>query len=304
MTAFTKIAIAASLAATCATAHAECNLSQLDIANGNLTANYDPFDPTQSPVTVSIRSIGNADCSNQRVMLSIEADVTTPSAVNGSEIILSSGADNLTARLTGPNGRAATGKFAGGSPTALLSLGSTGDVRSGDLVLTLAAGQRVPPGLYAARLKVIATPLLADGGNGQPFSSIADVLVNVLPSVGLAVGSDTTIDLGTIKDGAKGSEPIKFQAYGNTGYELAFESDNDFALVQNGQKDGARIEYVATLENKDIDPDVLGVTFSDPGSSGFRNHRLNVRVPTVGRPPAGTYRDYITVKISANVAGN
>jgi hypothetical protein len=291
MTAFKKIVIAALFLATSATAHAECNLAQFDIANGNLTANYDPFDAAQSPITVSIRSTGNADCANQRVMLSIEADVSTPTAVNGSEIV-----------LTGPNGRAATGRFAAGSPTALLSLGSGGDVRSGDLLLSLRAGQRVPPGLYTARLKVIATPLQSDGSNGQPFASSADVLVNVLPSVGLAVGSETTIDIGTITDGAKGTEPIKFQAYGNTGYELAFESDNGFALVQNGKKDGARIEYVATLENKDIDPDALGVTFSDPGNSGFRNHRLNVRVPTVGRPPAGTYSDYITVKISANVA--
>jgi hypothetical protein len=304
MTAFKKIAMTALLAATSATAHAECSLAQFDIANGNLTANYDPFDAAQSPVTVSIRSIGNADCANQRVMLSIEADVTTPSAVNGSEILLSSGADNLTAQLTGPNGRAAAGRFAAGSPTALLLLGSAGDVRSGDLLLSLRAGQRVPPGLYTARLKVIATPLLPDGSNGQPFSSIADILINVMPSVGLAVGSETTIDIGTISDGAKGSEPIKFQAYGNTGYELTFESDNGFALVQNGRKDGARIDYIATLENKDIDPDALGVSFSDPGNSGFRNHRLNVRVPTVGRRPAGTYSDYITVKISANVAGN
>ena len=304
MTAFKKIVIAALFLATSATAHAECNLAQFDIANGNLTANYDPFDAAQSPITVSIRSTGNADCANQRVMLSIEADVSTPTAVNGSEIVLSSGADNLTAQLTGPNGRAATGRFAAGSPTALLSLGSGGDVRSGDLLLSLRAGQRVPPGLYTARLKVIATPLQSDGSNGQPFASSADVLVNVLPSVGLAVGSETTIDIGTITDGAKGTEPIKFQAYGNTGYELAFESDNGFALVQNGKKDGVRIEYVATLENKDIDPDALGVTFSDPGNSGFRNHRLNVRVLTVGRRPAGTYSDYITVKISANVAGN
>jgi hypothetical protein len=304
MTAFKKFAIAAALAAIPAAAHAECNLSQFDIANGNLTANYDPFDAAQSPITVSIRSIGNADCANQRVMLSIEADISTPSAVNGSEILLSSGADNLTAQLTGPNGRSAAGRFAAGSPTALLLLGSAGDVRSGDLLLSLRVGQRVPPGLYAARLKVIATPLRADGSNGQPFSSIADVLVNVMPSVGLAVGSETTIDIGTLSDGAKGSEPIKFQAYGNTGYELSFESDNGFALVQNGMKDGARIEYVATLENRDIDADTLGVAFSDPGNSGFRNHRLNVRVPTLGRRPAGTYSDYITVKISADVGGN
>lgn len=304
MTAFKKFAFAATLAATSATAHAECNLSQFDIANGNLAANYDPFDAAQSPITVSIRSIGNADCANQRVVLSIEADVSTPSAVNGSEILLSSGADDLTAQLTGPNGRAASGRFAAGSPTALLLLGSAGDVRSGDLQLSLRPGQRVPPGLYTARLKVIATPLLPDGGNGQAFSSFADVLVNVMPSVGLAVGSDTTIDIGTISDGAEGLEAVKFQAYGNTGYELAFESDNGFALVQNGKKDGARIDYIATLGKKDISPNALGVAFPAPGSSGFENHRLNVRVPTLGRRPAGTYSDYITVKISANVAGN
>jgi hypothetical protein len=45
------------------------------------------------------------------------------------------------------------------------------------------------------------------------------------------------------------------------------------------------------------------VDFSDPGSIGYRQHMLNVRVPTLERRPAGTYRDYITVEISAVVGG-
>lgn len=294
---------AAAIAFSGSAQAAECQLNQFELGSGIVNSSYDPFDATSNPIQLEIRSSGSPDCANQRVRVSVEPDLSAPTAINGGEITLTSGSDRLVAQLSGANGRAARDTFASGAPTSILRLGSTGEARSSELALILAAGQRVPPGLYTTRLKVVATPVSDTGRDGRSYTGYADIAIQVKPSVGLAAGSGTTIDLGTIEDNDIAQEAVTFRAYGNTGYELAFSSDNDFKLVLNGTAGGPSIKYVPVLGNKELEDTSSPVAFSEPGNKGFREHRLNVRVPELKRRPAGTYRDYITVKISAVVAG-
>lgn len=295
--------LTAAVLAFSTAAHAECQLSQFELGSGIVNSSYDPFDAAANPIQLEIRSSGSADCANERVRVSVEPDISAPTAVSGGDITLTSGADRLIAQLAGTNGRAARDTFASGAPTSVLRLGSTGEARGGELSLILSPGQRVPPGLYTTRLKIVATPLSDDGRQGRSYTGYADIAILVKPSVGLAAGSGTTIDLGTIQDDDIAREAVTFRAYGNTGYELAFSSDNDFKLVLNGTAGAPSIRYVPVLGNKELENASAPVVFSKPGQSGFREHRLNVRVPELKRRPAGTYRDYITVRISAIVAG-
>lgn len=293
---------AAALAFGTSAAEAACTLTSFQIGNGQVFGSYDPFEATSNPVNVPIESSGSGGCAGDRVQLTLEADPSTPFAVNGT-IQLQSGGDTLLAKLGDSSGRPINSLFSGGRSSASLSLGATGDIRSGDLKLILPPGQQVPPGTYSARL--IATATVSDGNGGKSTESRAPfgIWVTVVPAVGLAAGSSTTLDLGTIHDGGSAQRPVSFRAYANTGYRLTLSSDNNFALTQNGARNGARIAYVPMLGQKEVTPSAAGTFFADPGSKGSREHMLNVTVPHVGRPPAGTYSDYITVEISADVAG-
>lgn len=295
-------AAAAAVAFGASAAHAECNLTSFQVSNGEVFGRYDPFEASASPVTVPVRSSGSGDCQGDRVQLTLEADPSTPFALDGT-IELRSGGDTLQAKLGDSSGRPINSLFAGGRPNASLRLGAAGDVRSGDLTLILPPGQQVPPGTYSARLIATAKITENDGGEGATRETPFGISVTVVPAVGLAAGSDTTLDLGTIHDGGSAQQPVRFRAYANTGYRLTLSSDHDFALTLNGRKNGARIDYVPVLGQHQVNPDGTGIPFADPGSNGFRRHALNVNVPHVGRPPAGTYSDYITVEISADVAG-
>jgi hypothetical protein len=193
---FTGVALATTTAA-----NAECRLDSFTVSDGQIVAEYDPFEAAANPVPLTLRSSGNADCTDQRVRLTIEPDPSAPFAVDGG-IRLESGGDTLDAQISDTSGRAAPSRFAGrAAPGALLRLGSGGEVRDGDLYLQLPSGQRVPPGVYRARLVVVAQPLLRDGSEGEAVRGAFDISVRVMPAVGLAAGSDTTLDHGTIESG-------------------------------------------------------------------------------------------------------
>jgi hypothetical protein len=293
---------AVALAFGATAANATCTLTSFEISNGQVFASYDPFEASASPVAVPLRSSGSGDCAGDSVGLKLEADPSTPFAVDGT-IQLRSGSYTLVARLGDSSGRPLTSLFSGGRANASLRLGATGEIRSGDLTLILSPGQQVPPGTYSARFIATAAVRNNDGGENAARQTPFGISVVVVPAVGLAAGSSTTLDLGTIHDGGSAQQPVSFRAYANTGYRLTLTSDNDFALTLNGAKKGARIDYVPVLGQKQVTPGAAGIPFSDPGGAGSREHVLNVSIPHVGRPPAGTYGDYITVEISADVAG-
>ncbi len=282
-------------------ANAECRLDVFDVASGQISARYDPFEALEPPISVAISSSGTGDCADQRIRLSVEPDPSMPFSV-GNSIGLQFGSGTLEARLTDGNGRRIPdGRSAGGD--AFLRLGSSGAARDGDLRLQIPAGQRVSPGVYTARLVLVVEPVGQDGRRSQPIRSPFNISVTVLPVVGLAAGSDTRIDLGTIQSGSTAQRPVSFRAYANTGYSLQFVSDNEFNLTLDGRRDGARIAYVPVLGGQEFNPGARGPSFADPGMQGYREHRLNVRVPQLGQRPAGVYRDYITVEITATVGG-
>jgi hypothetical protein len=293
---------AAAMAFGTSAAHAECRLTSFRVANGQVFARYDPFEGSANPVNVPLDSSGNADCRGDRLRLTLEADPSTPFALDGT-IQLRSAGDTLQAKLGDSSGRPINSAFSGGRPSASLQLGATGDIRSGDLTLILPPGQQVPPGTYTARLIATAQIIGDQGQQGASTETSFSISVTVVPAVGLAAGSDTVLDLGTIRDGDSAQRPVSFRAYANTGYRLTLSSDHDFALTLDGSKKGARIAYVPMLGQQEVNPGPGGIAFADPGSSGFRKHDLNVKVPHVGRPPAGAYSDYIPVEISADIAG-
>lgn len=294
--------VAAAMALGGSAANAACTLTSFEVANGQIFATYDPFDSSANPVSARLSSSGTGDCAGDRVDLTLEADPSTPFAVDGT-IQLRAGSYTLVARLGDSTGRALGNLFSGGRANASLHLGATGEIRAGDLTLILAPGQQVPPGVYSARLIATATVQGDDGQDGAARQTPFGISVTVVPAVGLAAGSNTTLDLGTIHDGGSAQEPVSFRAYANTAYRLTLTSDHDFALTQNGTKNGARIAYVPMLGQQAVTPDAAGIPFGDPGAAGSRRHVLNVNVPHVGRAPAGTYGDYITVEITADVAG-
>jgi len=283
-------------------AQAECRLSSFRVANGEVFAQYDPFEASSSPTAVDLDSSGSTDCRNDRVRITLEADPSTPFALDGT-IQLRSGGDILQARLGDSNGRPTNSLFSSGTPSALLRFGASGDVREGDLKLVLPPGQRVPPGIYTARLVATAQVIGDDGERGQTREASFGISVTVRPAVGLAAGTDTTLNLGVLHDGSTASDPVRFLAYANTGYNLRLTSDHDFAMTLDGRNNTPRIGYVPVLDRHDVEQGAPGVAFGEPGSSGFRVHRINVRVPQLARRPAGLYRDFITVEISANIGG-
>jgi hypothetical protein len=282
-------------------ANAECRLDTFQISNGQVFAQYDPFEATSTPTSVPLNSTGNSDCRNANVRITLAADPSTPFALDGA-IRLRSGADVLEARLGDSNGHVTNSLFSSGTPSALLRFGTAGDVRQGDLRLVLPPGQRVPPGVYTARLIATAQVVDDNGDEGAPRSATFAISVTVRPIVGLAAGTDTTLNLGILRTGDTAENPVRFLAYANTGYRLRLSSDHDFAMTLNGRSNAPSIAYVPVLDRQDVGAS-NDVEFADPGFLGFRIHKLNVRVPQLDRRPAGVYRDYITVEISANVAG-
>jgi hypothetical protein len=232
MSIFRYVLAAAALAFGGGGANAACTLTSIRVSNGQVFGSYDPFEAAAHPVTVPLESSGAGTCAGDHVQLTLEADLSTPFALDGT-IQLRSGGNTLLARLGDSSGRPVNNLFSGGRSSASLRLGATGDIRLGDLTLILPPGQQVPPGTYSARL--IATAVIKDDESGKESSRAAPfgIPVRVVPAVGLAAGSSTMLDLGTLRDGGSAQQPVSFRAYANTGYRITISSDQFFLLTGN-----------------------------------------------------------------------
>ena len=91
-------------------------------------------------------------------------------------------------------------------------------------------------------------------------------------------------------------------AYANVGYRLKLISDYNYVLRPTGNTAGAGPAYIPVMDGSEVAVGGPDREFTIPsGSVPRRRHSLNARVPTIGGLSAGTYRDYLTVEISANL---
>jgi hypothetical protein len=112
------------------------------------------------------------------------------------------------------------------------------------------------------------------------------------------------IDLGEISAGRAAPESVRFRAYANVDYTLRFRADYGLRMRRVPTETEPNIPYILLFDASRLTQDGASQSFSNPGLAGFREHSLNAEVPALPLKPAGTYSDFVTVEISAVVAGS
>ncbi|MEN5362280.1 hypothetical protein [Brevundimonas intermedia] len=263
-----------------------------------MSAQYDYLLPSAT-VQRSRLQVSTSNCPPNSVFVTIVAEGADGARGFGSGLVLRSGNETLIADLqVAPRSGSLTREpRSRGEDSNGLSASATGEMSRDDLVLTIQPGQRVLPGRYSARVRVSASSDPSDmavTNAGAPL----EVMVEVLPMVGLAAGSGTSLELGDIRPGGSAVRPVTFQAYSNTPYEIQLLSDNDWKLLRKGSVSGA-IEYAPEMNG-------LGTAHSgqfQPSSATYHRHDLNVRVSDFERAGAGIYSDWVTIRIRPLTGG-
>lgn len=286
-------ALIATVAVIPGSATAECVISSIGVAGGRLSADYDGLSPSPLTLNVPLMVVANDDCRRGDVAVRILPDGAGAQSI-GSNILLQSSDAVLQANLrTGQASQPHPSAAEVGDKAANIHLGASGSGLDSEIVLSIPAGQDVPPGDYTLRVRVAAGEALR---RGDPL----DIVVRVKPFVGLAAASGTTLDLGVLNDGAQAPTPITFRAYANTPYRIELLSDNGWKL-QRGRSATGGIDY---------DPILSGVPVGGSGervaryrnvASGSEAIQFNARVGDVPRVAAGRYSDWVTVRIAADL---
>ena len=272
-----------------------CTLSSVSVPGGQVTADYDPSESQETRAEFAL-SVISSGCGNRNVPLRLEADPSNPGAMSGGTIRLTSGSNVLEAAITdSERGRPNNGAI-------VIDLAANG-TSSQALYLVLAAGQQVPPGVYRARLLADVLPSVGGSGRDAGVTTAFDVIVTVSPLIGLAAATGTGLDLGEIRAGGSALSPVTFRAYANINYKLKLTTDYQLQLRKSPTETDPNVPYVILFNNQSLTANGAQIAFDKPDSTGFRTHSLDVQVPALALRPAGTYRDYITVEISANVSG-
>lgn len=278
-----------------------CDIGRLTLTGGGVSGRYDPIAPTDAEYPFTLNGPNDPDCAGVRVRISAYPDITQTPAANGF-LRLENGSSLLVSRILDETGRSNT-RGTDALFRGTYALDGSGSVDSDLLHLRLARGQGVPPGTYQGRFRLVIEQLDSSGGvvDSAEIPGLATIDVGALVSLSAAWGTD--LDLGVIRSGGRSLAPIRFRAYANTPYEIAIESDNDFELVRGAGPDADRIDYVPVLSGATLnDGDVREQDYVQP-SGGYRDHTLDVEVPVLPTRPAGEYRDYMTVRIRAQVSG-
>ncbi len=137
---------------------------------------------------------------------------------------------------------------------------------------------------FRARVQQVAQLSLVD--SSQPFSV-----------------SDTTqsLDFGELVEGEILGFDLMVRA--NTGYDIAFSSDNRGVLAIVGAPgDGSQVPYTFTLAGSPVNLSPAATTVVGPTSatsSAGERYATAVEIGAIGNASAGTYSDNITVTVSS-----
>lgn len=293
-------ALAMSAAATRTSA---CDISGVNVVGGAIDARYDVFSSADLSAPVRLTSTGDPDCAGILVRLSVRPDETDPNAATGG-LRLSNGTAFLTAEISDQSGRARLSQASSAGASPVFRLNAAGGLDAGELTLTMARGQRSPPGSFVGRFQLVTEALGDDGDVVSSRAISAVVLVEVAPSVSLSAAWGAQLDLGEIRSGGRSLKPLGFRAYANTPYEISITSDNNFDLIRESAVAGPTIPYVPVLSDTALTSgSERSREFLSPGNAGYRDHSLDVEVPLMEPRAAGDYHDYLTVEIRAVVTG-
>jgi hypothetical protein len=233
-------------------------------------------------------------CSRAVVPFALEA--TNELRANNGALVLRSGSDELEASIRKRSGGNSNG-------AVLVQLDDNGTEANNQLVVFLEPGQAVTAGTYTAAVTMKPLSQSAERRSGVAAQTFT-IAVTVAPTIGLAAASGMLIDLGNIVVGRAAPESVRFRAYANIDYTLNFKTDHGLRLRRSYAEAEPNIPYVLLFNNGRLTQNGSRQSFSNPGTVGYREHSLNAEVPAMTLKPAGTYSDFVTVEITAVVAGS
>lgn len=277
-----------SLAATPAQA-ADCVIAS-HVANPvNVVVPYDPFAASLTARDFSLR-IETAGCSASRNVF-LEIDPVDPSQIDNVQVRLTNGSATLLATLSRSPGGVPHGRDEFYNVTAG---GQT-------FYVNIPRGQVVQPGEYRAAM--IANARLSSGTREVPVAAAFAIVVQVGAAIGLVPVTGSRLDLGELADGRTAAEAMTFDAYANVPYTLTVRSDLGYVLRRGGVAGAAGPAYQPMLDGSALAGGALPARdyALPPMSLNRRRHALNARVPSIAGQAAGTYRDVLTVEISARL---
>lgn len=267
----------------------DCRVDAPEIAPGTVVATYDPFESAVTSVDFAVRIV-TAGCPPKRNLF-LELDPVDPSQSDGTSI-----------RFTGTNGTSLLGSISDARGGRGHGRGEFFNVTEGlqTFYLTVPSGQVVLPGDY--RVRLLAGARLNNGANSADASRPFDMVIRVGAAIGLAPANGAGINLGALVDGDRAEQPVTFDAYANVPYRLRLISDYGYVLRRDGVAGAVGPNYSPILDDSLVNGAERQRDFATPPSSMWRRrHSLDVTVPTIAGQSAGTYRDYITVEISARL---
>lgn len=169
--------------------------------------------------------------------------------------------------------------------------------------IAIPPGQDVSAGRYEDRVDLVL--FRENDGRLEIASSrtmrvFVDVPARVTASIGgnaSSGGSSTNVDFGTLQTGEKRS--VGFSTYANTQYSMHLRSDEGGGLRHD--KSSLSIPYTVQVWGQNISSERLaqGADLSGSGS-GEQSHSLDITIGNVGGAAAGTYRDRLTLVITAD----
>lgn len=298
MNRFAAACVSATAAFLASAAYAECAISSVSVIGGEVKAQYDYLYPGPT-IQRSALQLSASNCRSNRVFVRILPDGADSVRGLGPGLMLRFGNETLLADLqVNSRSNVSTSQLQSRGETSNgLSASATGELSRDDIVLTIQPGQRVAPGRYSARVRINASSDPSDMSMSNAGTPV-EVVAEVMPMVGLAAGTGTSLNLGDIRPGGSAVRPVTFQAYSNTPYEIQLSSDNDWKLQRKGPVNGA-IDYSPEMTG-------LGSTHSgqfQPSRDRYHRHDLNVRVGDFQRAGAGVYSDWVTIRIRPLTGG-
>jgi len=169
--------------------------------------------------------------------------------------------------------------------------------------IAIPPGQDVPAGQYEDRVDLVL--FRENDGRLEIASSrtmriFVDVPARVTASIGgnaNSGGSSTNVDFGTLQTGEKQS--VGFSTYANTQYSMHLRSDEGGGLRHD--KSSLSIPYTVQVWGQDISSERLAQGADISGSGpGEQSHSFDITIGNVGGAAAGTYRDRLTLVITAD----
>ena len=299
----TLIAVVVAVVSSSGAARAGCILEGLHLSGGGVMATYDVFSPSDLVAPLRSTEAGKPECANALIQVRIEPDGLA-SFQRSDDLELTNGSQSLSARIADRAGARTVNALNTASQALVFRLNGAGGMSSGDLSLVVPRGQRVAPGSYVANFRIVVESLDDQGAVSNQGETFASAAVYVEPAVGLSASWGTELDLGRLKAGGRAREPLAFRAYANAPYEIHLRSDNGFGLVRGEGASKSVVPYNPVLSGELLSSgSVRSRSFSTPEKPGYRDHALDIEVPSFPAQPAGEFRDYITVEIRALVTG-